>query len=57
MLDSSGETHGLVDDAVHLQGLHHVGDELRVCVGVPDLVVKQSPHTPLREQMSRDVTN
>lgn len=31
----------LVDDALDLHGLHDVSDELRVCVGVSDLVVQQ----------------
>lgn len=40
-------TYVLVDDALDLQRLHHVGDELRVGVGVPDLLVEQSPDAAL----------
>ena len=37
-------SHLLVDDVVHVEGLHDVGDELGVDVGVADLVVQQLPH-------------
>lgn len=41
------KTYVLVDDALDLQRLHHVGDELRVGVGVPDLLVEQSSDAAL----------
>lgn len=38
----------LVDDALYLHGLHDVGDELWVSVGVSDLLVQQSSDAALR---------
>ncbi len=37
----------LVKQLLHLQGFHHIGDELRVDVGVSDLLVQQLSHGPL----------
>lgn len=42
-------TYVLVDDALDLHGLHDVGDELRVSVGVSDLLVQQSSDAALYE--------
>lgn len=38
----------LVDDALDLHRLHDVGDELRVRVGVSDLLVQQSSDAALK---------
>ena len=43
-------SHILVYDALDLQRLHDVGDELRVSVGVSDLLVQQRPDAALRTQ-------
>ena len=40
----------LVDDALYLHGLHDVGDELWVSVGVSDLLVQQSSDAALHTQ-------
>lgn len=40
----------LVYDALDLQRLHDVGDELRVRVGVPDLLVQQSSDAALKQK-------
>ena len=38
----------LVHDIVHHKGLHHIGDELWMNVGVPDLVVEELPNCALK---------
>ena len=38
----------LVNDIIHHQWLHHVGDELWMNVGIPDLVVKELPNCALK---------
>lgn len=48
--------HVLVDDALDLHWLHDVGDELRMCVGVSDLIVKQSSDAALRRR-KKDFTH
>ena len=45
-----GVSYVLVDDGLDQHGLHDVRDELRVCVGISDLVVEESPHTALETQ-------
>lgn len=45
-------TYILVNDALNLHGLHDVGDELRVGVGVSDLLVQQSSDAALYEPMA-----
>lgn len=42
----------LVNDALDLHGLHDVGDELRVDVGVSDLLVEQSSDGALHTHTS-----
>ena len=42
----------LVYDALYLHGLHDVGDELWVSVGVSDLLVQQSSDAALRSKQT-----
>lgn len=46
-------TYVLVDDALNLHGLHHVSDELRMHVGIPDLLMQKGPYASLHEHTHR----